>query len=58
VLVFNRKGAQPIIILDNDSLEVVREYKYLGVWLDDKLNWKTHKTYSCGKKKVIPPFAM
>ena len=33
-----RKGAQPTITLDNDSLEVVREYKYLGVWLDAKLN--------------------
>jgi len=51
VLVFNRKGAQSTIILDNDSLEVVREYKYLGVWLDDKLNWKTHKTYILAKAK-------
>ena len=40
VLVFNRKGAQPTITLDSDNLEVVKEYKYLGVWLDEKLNWK------------------
>ena len=45
VLVFNRKGAQPTITLDSDNLEVVKEYKYLGVWLDEKLNCKTHKAY-------------
>src|SRR4051794_32437804 len=33
VVVFNRKNAHPSIKLDNDTLEVVQEYKYLGVWL-------------------------
>ena len=51
VLVFNRKGAQPTITLDSDNLEVVKEYKYLGVWLDEKLNWKTHKAYVLAKAK-------
>ena len=48
---FNRKGAQPTITLDSDNLEVVKEYKYLGVWLDEKLNWKTHKAYVLAKAK-------
>ena len=51
VLVFNRKGAQPTITLDSDNLEVVKEYKYLGVWLDEKLNWETHKAYVLAKAK-------
>ena len=48
---FNRKGAQPTITLDSDNLEVVKEHKYLGVWLDEKLNWKTHKAYVLAKAK-------
>jgi hypothetical protein len=49
--VFNSKGAQPTVTLDSDRLEVVQEYKYLGVWLDEKLNWKTHKAYVLAKAK-------
>ena len=30
-------------LLDGDRLEVVKEYKYLGVWFDSKLNWKLQK---------------
>ena len=37
--------------LDSDNLEVVKEYKCLGVWLDEKLNWKTHKAYILAKAK-------
>ena len=51
VLVFNHKGAQPTVTLDNDRLDVVREYKYLGVRFDEKLNWKTHKAYVLAKAK-------
>ena len=51
VLVFNSKGAQPTVTLNNDRLEVVQEYKYLGVWLDEKLNWKSHKAYVLAKAK-------
>ena len=51
VLVFNHKGAQPTVTLDNDRLDVVREYKYLGVWFDERLNWKTHKAYVLAKAK-------
>ena len=26
----------------NDSVEMVKEIKYLGIFLDNKFNWKTH----------------
>ena len=49
VVVFNRKKANPSIKLDKDKLEVVPEYKYLGVWFDARLKWKSHKAYVLAK---------
>ena len=43
VVVFNGKSKIPKISLEDDSLELVKAYKYLGVWFDSKLDWKLHK---------------
>ena len=45
VMVFNGRKAEGNVkaLLDGDRLEVVKEYKYLGVWFDSKLNWKLQK---------------
>ena len=37
--------------MDGECLEVVNEYKYLGVWFDSKLNWKLHKETILRKAK-------
>ena len=34
VMVFNGKSKIPKISLEDDSLELVKAYKYLGVWFD------------------------
>ena len=46
------------IKIDNHCLERCTSYKYLGVLLDDKLNWKAHVDYIPGKiTKVCGFFA-
>ena len=42
-MVFNGKSKIPKISLEDDILELVKAYKYLGVWFDSKLDWKLHK---------------
>ena len=37
------------IFLNNTSLQSCDTYKYLGVFFDSKLNWKTHINYICNK---------
>ena len=39
----------PIIFINNTKLEVVKEYKYLGVILDNKLTWKANTEYLVSK---------
>ena len=43
-LIFTRKTKlQPItLIMNNQQLSVVTEFKYLVVWLDQRLNWHEH----------------
>jgi hypothetical protein len=43
IIDFRRKkeAVQPVIIKDQ-PIDIVSEYKYLGVLLDDKLNWSSH----------------
>ena len=36
------KTQTPDVYIGNEKLEHVNHYKYLGVWLDSTLNWKTH----------------
>ena len=46
------------IKLDGKTLERCSEYKYLGVYIDEKLNWKKHIQYLCDKmSKVCGYFA-
>ena len=34
-----RKSAPTTISINDETVEVVQDYKYLGVHLDNKLNW-------------------
>jgi hypothetical protein len=51
VMVFNRVGENPDVFLDGDRLEVVKAYKYLGVWFDTNITWKLHKETILAKAK-------
>ena len=33
----------------NTQLKEVKEHNYLGVWINEKLSWKTHISYICYK---------
>ena len=44
----NRKDILPIKI-DNNEIEEVEHTKFLGVFVDNKLNWKKHISYISGK---------
>ena len=37
------------ITIDNQAIGEVRETKFLGVSIDNELNWKNHIAYICGK---------
>ena len=37
------------IAIDNESIGEVRRTKFVGVFIDNKLNWKDHVTYISGK---------
>jgi hypothetical protein len=41
------------ISIDNTKIKVVTEFKLLGVWLDNKLNWKKQANYTIGKIKPV-----
>ena len=46
------------IKLNGKKLERCSEYKYLGVYIDEKINWKKHVQYICDKlSKVCGYFA-
>ena len=54
VMQFSRKRKQkhkPVIRLNKSVIEVVDEFKYLGIYLDSKLNWKPHLR-ECIKKTI------
>ena len=36
-------------VIDNESIGEVRRTKFLGVFIDNKLNWKDHISYISGK---------
>ena len=40
---------QPTLYINNDMIKYVNEIKYLGVFIDDKLNFKKHTSYINGK---------
>ncbi len=37
--------APPILTIDDLHLEIVSTYKYLGIWLDEKLAFDVHIDY-------------
>ncbi|KAI3373990.1 hypothetical protein L3Q82_022555 [Scortum barcoo] len=44
-----RPHPEPVIIIKGDCVEVVHTYKYLGVQLDDKLDWTANTDALCRK---------
>ena len=52
MLITNRKNVNKNdfkVNLNDSDLERCSSYKYLGVYFDDKLEWKTHVKYLCEK---------
>ena len=51
----HKNGLEPVLTikLDGKTLERCSEYKYLGVYIDEKLNWKKHIQYLCDKLSKI-----
>jgi hypothetical protein len=41
------------IKIDNTKVEVVSEFKLLGIWLDNKLSWKKQANYTISKIKPV-----
>jgi hypothetical protein len=41
------------IRIDNEELKVVSEFKLLGIWLDNKLNWHKQTNYTIQKIKPV-----
>ena len=35
--------------IDGENVEIVSKFKYLGIWIDNKLNWESHLDYMCSK---------
>lgn len=55
VVLFTKKRKNkelPPIVIDGKTLEVVREIKYLGVTVDDKLLFNSHISQQCTKAKI------
>ena len=50
-MIFTRKKlSHPLDLrIDNQNAHVTKTSKFLGVYIDDKLNWKTHISYVAGK---------
>ena len=50
-MVFSRKKSnhQLDLQLDNQTIDETSTTKFLGVYIDNKLNWKTHISYVGGK---------
>src|SRR5689334_7621267 len=51
VLVFNHRKCDPDLFLDGDRLEVVSNYKYLGIWFTADGKWKLHKQTMIAKAR-------
>ena len=50
-MIFSRKKSSQHLDLriDNQNIGVTQTSKFLGVYIDDKLNWKAHISYVAGK---------
>ena len=51
----NLKNDEIKVKINNEILEKVTCYKYLGIFIDNKLNWKIHKQYIKKKIKAFIP---
>ncbi|KAI3351857.1 hypothetical protein L3Q82_020680 [Scortum barcoo] len=50
VIDFGRSRPRPRpVLLEGAEVEAVDSYKYLGLWLDNKLDWTTHTSHLYGK---------
>ena len=49
-MIFSRKksGCQLDLRIDNQIIKETPTTKFLGVYIDNKLNWKTHISYAGG----------
>ena len=49
-MIFSRKksGYQLDLRIDNQSIKETPSTKFLGVYIDNKLKWKTHISYGGG----------
>ena len=41
------------LVVSGQSLPIVKETKFLGVWIDDNLNWQRHTSVLLSKLKKI-----
>ena len=46
LIIFGNSNTQASIKIDGIFIERVKEHKFLGITIDEKLSWKPHKTYS------------
>ncbi|KAI3362317.1 hypothetical protein L3Q82_012639, partial [Scortum barcoo] len=50
VIDFGRSRPSPRpVLLEGAEVEAVDSYRYLGLWLDNKLDWTTHTSHLYGK---------
>ncbi|KAI3363551.1 hypothetical protein L3Q82_012149 [Scortum barcoo] len=50
VIDFGRSRPRPRpVLLEGAEVEAVDSYRYLGLWLDNKLDWTTHTSHLYGK---------
>ncbi|KAI3358884.1 hypothetical protein L3Q82_015272 [Scortum barcoo] len=58
VIDFGRSRPRPRpVLLEGAEVEAVDSYRYLGLWLDNKLDWTTHTSHLYGKTQrqdVLP----
>ena len=52
----NMTTVPPFLRTDNLKVEIINHFRYLGVWLDSKLNFHHHLWYGCTKmsSKIRP----
>ena len=50
MIISRKRNISPLSIrIEGNTLEQCKTYKYLGVIIDENLNWKSHIEYICGK---------
>ena len=50
MIISRKRNISPLSVkIEGTALEQCKTYKYLGVIIDENLNWKSHIEYICGK---------